>query len=257
MCTDPVPVTIEEQQKRAKAFLQGTQKALPVRFFDTVTSTNTLLKQIAGPDLADGTTFIADRQTAGRGRLGRSFYSPEKTGLYMSTFKQTADAIAAVSCTTACAAAVCMALEEVSGKRFAIKWVNDIYLNEKKVCGILCEKTEGGVVCGIGINLRTPAEGFPQEIQHIAGAVDAVPDGDLLAGRILFHLHDLLEKPDDTYRYYESRMFLKGKMILRNGKSALVTGLDRDYRLCIRYESGEEEQLSTGEVTLHGALLSK
>ena len=125
--------------------------------------------------------LVAESQTAGRGRLGRSFHSPVGTGLYMSILlRPTFSAERALFITTAAAVAVCRAIEQETGLKPQIKWVNDIYLHEKKICGILTEssinfETKGlkWAVLGIGLNLSEPEGGFPEEIRSVAGALFA------------------------------------------------------------------------------------
>ena len=143
-----------------------------------VTSTNTLLKAQAEQGAPEGTVLIAESQTAGKGRLGRHFTSPPGTGIYFSLLlRPHCTAEKSLFITTTAAVAVCEAIEQVTGLNPQIKWVNDIYLNEKKVCGILTEASvdfeNGGLnwaVLGIGINIAVPKEGFPEEIRSIAGA---------------------------------------------------------------------------------------
>ena len=142
-----------------------------------VTSTNTLLKAQAEQGAPEGTVLIAESQTAGKGRLGRHFTSPPGTGIYFSLLlRPHCTAEKSLFITTTAAVAVCEAIEQVTGLNPQIKWVNDVYLNEKKVCGILTEASvdfeNGGLnwaVLGIGINIAVPEEGFPEEIRSIAG----------------------------------------------------------------------------------------
>ena len=144
-----------------------------------VTSTNTLLKAQAEQGAPEGTVLIAESQTAGKGRLGRHFTSPPGTGIYFSLLlRPHCTAEKSLFITTTAAVAVCEAIEQVTGLNPQIKWVNDVYLNEKKVCGILTEASvdfeNGGLnwaVLGIGINIAVPEEGFPEEIRSIAGAI--------------------------------------------------------------------------------------
>jgi BirA family biotin operon repressor/biotin-[acetyl-CoA-carboxylase] ligase len=137
-------------------------------------------------------------QSAGRGRLGRSFYSPGDTGLYMSILLRPAlQPENAVLITCAAAVAVSNAIREVCGEEVQIKWVNDLFLHQKKVCGILTEasfsaQTNGldYAVCGIGVNVYPPENGFPEELASIAGAVCSAPEEglrDRLAAAILRH----------------------------------------------------------------------
>lgn len=148
-----------------------------ILIFQELDSTNRYLKELARQEKPEGTVILAERQSAGRGRLGRSFFSPEDTGIYMSILlrpKLTLEQ--SVRITSMAAVAVARAIEQVCGIRSQIKWVNDIFLNRKKVCGIL---TEAGIdyekgtleyaVLGIGVNVGTME--FPEELRSIATSV--------------------------------------------------------------------------------------
>lgn len=146
---------------------------------EEIPSTNTLLRQYAEEGEEQEMLLLAEHQTGGRGRKGRSFYSPKGTGLYMSLLLHPKVPAGEVHMlTTLAAAATAKALEKISGKAVQIKWVNDILVNGKKVVGILTEAsgtvTDGCfdyVIVGIGINIYEPIGGFPKEIQDVAGAV--------------------------------------------------------------------------------------
>lgn len=150
---------------------------LSIRVVDTAGSTNSVLKTLAEKGAPHGQVLIAKEQTAGRGRLGRSFCSPKDTGLYMSVLlRPRFSAEDALFITTAAAVAVAEAVDRFAESESKIKWVNDVYLSGKKVCGILTEAAmdfeSGGLnyaVCGIGINLS--AERLPKELEAIAGGI--------------------------------------------------------------------------------------
>lgn len=143
---------------------------------DQVTSTNTLVKEKAMNGQGEGYVLFANCQTQGRGRLGRNYHSPKDTGLYFSMLLRPHMTMEEVNrITTIAAVAVAEAIEEIAQVSAKIKWVNDIYINDKKVCGILTEgsfATNGEgmefVVVGIGINVSGPLEGFPVELRDIA-----------------------------------------------------------------------------------------
>jgi BirA family biotin operon repressor/biotin-[acetyl-CoA-carboxylase] ligase len=163
-----------------------------IHVFKSLESTNLTAKKMALDGASSGTVVIAGEQTGGRGRMGRSFYSPPDGGIYMSfILKPQFDAAKSVLITTAASVAVCKAIENITGISCRIKWVNDIYLGEKKICGILTEAVtdfESGhidyIVCGIGINYSTS---FPEELSGIAGALFESPSpvGYLSAGEKL------------------------------------------------------------------------
>ena len=146
-------------------------------YFEELDSTNRYLKELAAKGAQEGTIIIANRQSAGRGRLGRNFFSPEEKGIYMSILLRPDISLErAVLITSMAAVAVAEAIEQVSGIETKIKWVNDIFLNKKKVCGIL---TEAGIdaetgtldyaVLGIGVNVGKMV--FPEELKNIATSV--------------------------------------------------------------------------------------
>ena len=146
--------------------------------FESLDSTNNYLKKLAAEGAAEGTVVIADEQTAGRGRMGRSFASVAGCGIYMSMLLRPADCTpdCAQSLTAVCAVAVCRAIEKVCGRAPGIKWINDLYLRGKKICGILCESSvkNGKVdyaVLGIGLNVTTRIEDFPEELRETAGSL--------------------------------------------------------------------------------------
>lgn len=222
----------------------------PVYLQKEVDSTNLRLKEAARKEeISPPCLLIADRQTMGRGRLGRSFLSPEG-GLYMSLLLHRTEA----PLTVFAAVAVCRAIEEMTPLKPKIKWVNDLFVNGKKVCGILAEGMESQAVLGIGINLKTPEGGFPGV--PVAGALDVETDRLLLARRIAEHLTGMLQNPSDpsVLRDYRERMMLTGKEITyeKDGqqKSARVTGVDEKGGLLVVLPDGTREILFSGEVTL-------
>ena len=246
-----------------------TRSDLEVRFFPTITSTNTVLKQLAAENAPAGLALVAAEQTAGRGRLGRSFYSPSGTGLYLSLLLRPELEAAQAVCLTACAAvAVAESLESLADVHPAIKWVNDLYLGGKKVCGILTEAgldCETGrmsyVVVGIGINTRLPAGDFPPEIRDVAGAVfgdTPIPDlRNRLAALVLDRLMTYAADPasPSLFEAYRRRSLVPGRSIRilapgRDPVPALALGLEPDYALRVRLEDGTEQLLRSGEISI-------
>ena len=250
---------------------------------DTLPSTNTALKAAAADGAPSGTVLIARRQSAGRGRLGRTFLSPQDTGLYMSVLfrpgLRAEDALFLTTCTAvACAEAIDAVRHAagISSDPAKIKWVNDIYLYDRKVCGILAEAAlapDGGTlsyaVIGMGINLLPPQDGFPPELAATAGAVfphsDAVTaDGNFLAAEILRRLHAYLRAPADrTYLdAYRSRSLLDGREILVRPASsvgdteipAIALGIDDRAGLRVRYADDTEETLRSGEMVIDNSV---
>ncbi|MDO5325200.1 MAG: biotin--[acetyl-CoA-carboxylase] ligase [Clostridia bacterium] len=226
-----------------------------VRALRQTDSTNLRLKEAArAGEISAPYVLAADCQTAGRGRLGRSFLSPPGTGLYMSIlFAPPLDADSG-SITILAAVAVCRAIEEMTDLKPKIKWVNDLFVNGKKVCGILAERIGEGVIVGIGVNVKMPVGGFPPEA-GAAGALEREMDRGKLAGRIARHFLDGTKNLSDPaiLNAYRARMALMGREIryTQNGqeKNALVLGVADDGGLMVETEEGPRT-LRTGEVTL-------
>lgn len=161
-------------------YLTSACRHLELHVLPVTGSTNTLLREKARDGAKEGCTVIAGAQTSGRGRLGRNFYSPPDTGVYLSILLRPLSLAPseAVAFTTMAAVAACEAIEKVSGRQAQIKWVNDIFMDGKKVSGILTEaslRPKSGkidsIVLGIGINVYPPENGFPADLGQIAGSV--------------------------------------------------------------------------------------
>ena len=244
-------------------------KALRIQVYKTITSTNTVLKALAAEGAPTGLTLVAGEQTAGRGRMGRSFFSPADSGLYLSLLLRPDMSAMEATRLTACAAvAVAETIEELSGHPAQIKWVNDIFVDDRKVCGILTEASidcENGmmryVIIGLGVNTHVPAGDFPEELRGIAGAAfdaDSIPELRCrLAAGILDRLAAYTEKPDDpaVFEAYKRRSLVLGKAvnILSPGKApvpAQVLDLKEDYSLLVRLPDGSTSRLNSGEVSI-------
>ena len=153
-------------------------KNFDIKIFDTLSSTNDFAKELINSNnFVHGTTIITNSQTKGRGRFARTFFSPANTGIYFSTILKKPLPIKDVSLITLISAiAVCRAITKLTNLNPQIKWINDIYLNNKKICGILVENIcdfnnmkSKAIVSGIGINIST--ENFPKDIQDKAGSI--------------------------------------------------------------------------------------
>lgn len=231
-----------------------------VHVLEEVDSTNTYAKRLAANG-EHSALVVARAQTGGRGRMGRSFYSPADSGVYFSILHRLSVPLAdAVTMTSAAAVAVMRGVRGVCGLQTEIKWVNDLYYRQKKVCGILAESltmADGGVavVIGIGINLRS-AE-LPPELAEIAGtlAADGADEAELIAeiaGELLPSLVDPTERwwLDD----YRQCSCVIGKQItwICNGNRfcGYAEDIDENGALCVRSDTGERQRLQTGEITL-------
>ncbi|MBR2131588.1 MAG: biotin--[Oscillospiraceae bacterium] len=196
---------------------------IPAEVMESVDSTNTEAKRRVWAGLSTPLLLLAKRQTAGRGRMGRTFCSPEGAGLYMSLILFPDCPIAEVlPITSAAAVAVALAIEETTGLSPQIKWVNDVYLHGKKLSGILTEgmippEGQSAVIVGIGINC-TPAA-LPPEVASIATSLadeGGKVDQNLLAARVCDRLLDLYDtlSAQTWLAPYRERSLLDGKRVV-------------------------------------------
>lgn len=250
-------------------YLRDYDNRLNIKVYKTISSTNTVLKKMAADGAPEGTVLVAAEQTAGRGRMNRTFYSPMGTGLYLSILlRPKVRAEESLFITTAAAVAVARVIEDISGKSAGIKWVNDVFVNDRKVCGILTEASfdmeSGGLeyaIPGIGVNVSTPEGGFPNEIKEVATSVfDGMqPPEDAknrIAASIIRCFMEYYENLSEHtfFDEYVRRSIIIGKdiKVLRGGESKVARALsiDSNCNLRVRYENGTEEILSSGEVSI-------
>ena len=207
---------------------QSAGSDFPLILLDSVDSTNNYAKKLVIDGCTEGTMIIADRQTSGRGRNGKSFYSPSGTGLYVSYIFSCCENLHNIQYVTmAAAVAAAEAVEACSKDHVRIKWFNDLYSESGKIGGILTEATfdletmsPDKIITGIGINCRT--ESFPDDLKEKAGSLsDPALSRNRLAGELYKHLNTLMHSPDlkhitDAYRSYS---LLSGREItyLHNG----------------------------------------
>ncbi len=244
-------------------YLNCDIKGENVHIFDSIDSTNSYCKKLGQEGCASPILVVADRQTNGRGRLGRSFFSPMGTGIYMSILQSAKTlAIPFSLLTVAAGTAVCAELENICNKEFKIKWVNDIFADGKKVCGILAESViapnntcPSAVVVGIGINISTPD--FPEEIENIAGSVnpDDVTRNEIISRVINKFLEICREySAKKLIDEYKSHSLVLGKKIsfAQNGKAytAVAKDINSHGNLIVETTDGEIITLKSGEVSL-------
>ncbi len=251
-----------------------------IQIHDVLDSTNRVARELDAADVADKPSLIiANEQTKGRGRLGRTFWSPPSSGLYMTlAFRPDFGLDKAMLITTFAAVAVCRALEAVTGTHPKIKWVNDIYLNGKKVCGIMTEAQsnfETGnidkIILGTGVNCFEAS--LPEDLKDIATHI-ANPKKEFtraqLAAAIVNQFYACLAEPDSgrLIREYKNRSFILGEQIViyntitgqspdRNtsgGVRARAIDIDSNGGLVVEYMEGrrmrEMETITTGEVSI-------
>ena len=248
-----------------RRWLTAKEIGRELEIHERLDSTNNRAKALAAAGAPHGTAVIADSQSGGRGRLGRSFFSPEHSGIYLTVILRPDCAPEQASLLTSLAAvAAARAVEKVSGADVKIKWVNDLYLNGKKICGILTEAglgLEAGrleyAVVGIGINVNRMV--FPPELQEIATSVGnetgTVPDRNRLIAEILNELDALYGDLETGAFLAESRkrsnVIGRTVTVIEGGRQYPARALDIDGqgRLVIETETGKV-CLNYGEVSL-------
>lgn len=247
-------------EQRIKTILNNHPWAARVRCEETAASTNDIVKILAAQGAPEGTAVFAERQTAGRGRLGRSFYSPAETGLYFSVLlRPERPARELLDLTARVAVCVRRAISEVCGVEVCIKWVNDLCLNGKKIGGILTELTGGtnpAAVVGVGINCNQPE--FPQELSGIAGSVfsgsGVTVDRETLAAACLRQLSALYDTDWlAEYRAYCVSLQKPVKILSAQGeREAFAEDVTDTAALLVRYPDGSREEIFSGEVSVRG-----
>lgn len=234
--------------------------AVQVIYYPTIDSTNTQAKRLINEGVQNDLLIISEEQTNGRGRQGKSFYSPALTGIYMTLVTHPMTALTnAVTATTAAAVAVCRAIENLTDIEPKIKWVNDVYVNDKKVCGILTEavtdfetQTVTSVIIGIGMNIKTLD--FPGDVENAASLGVEVKRHRLIAA-ITNQLYRVLNGSiDDFISYYRSHSMIIGKRInfIKNSRVTPATALEIDETggLVVQLENGEVTTLRSGEISV-------
>lgn len=253
---------------KIKLFLNSSlRERVALNVIEKTSSTNDLAKEYARRNEKEGFCVIAGEQSAGKGRLGRSFFSPGDTGVYLSLLlKPCLKPDQAVMITTAAAVAVCRALEQLGVSETGIKWVNDVFINNKKICGILTEASFNAqnnsldyAILGVGINIYEPVGGFPDEIKNIAGAVFSDKSADIRNKFAAYFLNEFFgfydkigQKPH--VEEYIGRNFVVGKEIAvicgDSRKNAFAKGINDACELEIVYDNGEKAFLNSGEISV-------
>lgn len=246
-----------------KSYMSDKAKCLDLIVLDKVDSTNNEAKRMIANSFSGHALIVSNEQTNGRGRLGRDFYSPKNTGVYMSfLFSHSVKTSKAILSTTAAAVAVVRAVESLTNLKPMIKWVNDVYIENKKVCGILTEAVtdfETGlvqnVVVGIGINTST--EDFPDELKNSAVSLNwnGLSRNRLtaeVANRFIEICSDLDNK--SYLKTYRERSLIIGQSIdfyKNNVKyNAVAVDIDDNGGLIVKLPNGLTEVLNSGEITV-------
>lgn len=241
------------EKQRILTFYKGQT---PIEFYEEVKSTNDLAKELQEKENGNK-VYVAKRQTNGKGRFNRVF-SSENGGIYLSYLFKNVPKEKVRFITPYCAVACAKALEKIVKDDIKIKWVNDLYSCNKKICGILCESKLLGnladyVICGIGINVNT--QSFSEELQNKASSLylnySKFFDSSLICAEVIKNLdefnYNFNEK--NLLNEYRSRSYLDDKKVVYEGKDYCVKKIDDDFSLII-YNDFEEIKLSAGEVSL-------
>lgn len=240
--------------------------------FDTIDSTNNYAKKLAMAGGLDGTAIVANEQTSGRGRRGRTFQSPKDSGIYFTMlYKPDVLPQEAINFTAYVAVAICDGIEAACGVRPGIKWTNDIVLGDKKLAGILTEMSLEGetgslqyIVTGIGVNVHQKKEDFPGELQSIATSLLIGTGRQVSRGRLAAEMINAMgamyaswkgDKGDYWQRYRDSCLTLGREVrLVRDGAetTAYAEDLAEDFGLIVRYPDGTREKIVAGEVSVRG-----
>jgi BirA family biotin operon repressor/biotin-[acetyl-CoA-carboxylase] ligase len=251
-----------------RPFLSEKETAGKITIYPSLESTNKTAKELAISGGEHGTVIMADCQTAGKGRYGRDFFSPPGHGIYMSFILRPSRRnwiIAPTLVTSYAAVSVCEAIETTTGKKPRIKWVNDVFLNGKKICGILTEGVtdlESGnmqwMVAGIGINFQTPDTGFPEDIKHTAGSVFSGAKPTITRNRLAAEITNRMLVFEDRWEdkpifpEYKKRLMMLGEKVIVTGLNkpfeATAIDIDDTGRLMVKKEDGEILSLASGEI---------
>lgn len=237
--------------------------------FDKIDSTNTRLKNMAKSGAKEFLVLATDMQSEGRGRLGKTFFSPKGCGVYFSLLLKPSIKLSdSVFITVAAAVSVRRAIKKLLNIETEIKWVNDIYYNGKKLCGILTEAISIGnslssAVLGIGINIKTPKEGYPEEFAYkttsISEIIPSLPDdfNNMLIAEVLNQfdiLYDNLEKKEYIKEYKLSSCILGKKIDVLSGEfkgeTFLACDIDENACLVVCAQDGSYITLSSGDVSI-------
>ena len=243
-----------------------------ILYFDTIDSTNTRAKELAAQGAPHGTVLIANHQTGGRGRMGRTFVSPAGSGIYLSVIlRPNCPPTELMHLTCASAVAMCDAVEHAAHFRPGIKWTNDLVWQSKKLGGILTElgiRPDGitdYAIVGIGINCCQEADDFPPEIRTMATSLRAISpknvDRAQVAAAMIESLYamaqSLLTGKEPMMNHYRQDCITLGKEVslttadgtIRYGKAL---SLDDDGGLVVRFNNGQVETVAFGEISVRG-----
>lgn len=254
----------QESESRLKFCLRNSAFVRDTVELAETDSTNRVAKELARSGAPEGTLVVAERQSAGKGRLGRSFFSPEG-GIYMSmVLRPQIPAEDALLVTTCAAVATARAIERISGCTTGIKWVNDIFVKGRKVCGILAEaglspvsECPDYVILGIGINVKK--QSVPEELKNIVGCLEDTTEGPVVKEELISAvweefgaLYETLSTAVYMEEYKERSIVLNRKVTVlapEGDYRAVAKDIDKKGHLIVERE-GKEISLSSGEVSV-------
>ncbi|MBS6535116.1 biotin--[acetyl-CoA-carboxylase] ligase [Peptoniphilus harei] len=248
--------------------LREELKDIDIIVFDEIDSTNTEAKRkLYSQDVKDFTVIVSDMQKGGRGRTGKSFASPKGSGVYFSIVlhpKDFFDFSYFDLITVKAAVSVAQGIKEATGEQAEIKWVNDLFINGKKICGILSEldadfesRSVKSVIVGIGINVNEPKDDSFKDLKDIAGYIGT----DVIRNEILssilnaFYENNYNRSDEEIIDYYKTHSLVIGKDLTfeLNGKKYSAVGYDINEKGNLIVDTGEEKiTLSSGEVSIKG-----
>lgn len=233
-----------------------------IDLYDCVSSTNTLMKELAKAGSQEFSVIISEQQSGGRGRMGRSFHSPKGSGVYMSILLRPNERLNPLYITSYAAVCCARAFEKLSNKLAYIKWVNDIYVDGRKVCGILTESSLGEnayAILGIGVNVNMPDGGFPDDIKDRAGALFEKEKEYMREKVIAEIINEFITAynkcgKDEMLKEYRQKSIVTGKRIdvIENGavEQATAIGIDDEFALIVKKDDGKLYTLNSGDVSI-------
>lgn len=249
-------------------YLSSELKDIPIYYYNSISSTNDCAKQLAKEGVPEYTLVIADTQTNGKGRMGRTFISPSGTGVYMSVVLYPKTTLKTSQLITSCVAVgISKAIDNLCHSNSKIKWVNDIFLNDKKISGTL---TEGAIdfetnsfkyaIVGTGINVRSTKNIFDDNLLEIATSIEDVTGLQISRSRLIaevlnnmyIELNHIEKK--SFIKEYVKRSLIIGKEIIvdENGSETLAKaiGIDRNAGLIVKFLDGTTKTLNSGEARI-------
>ena len=264
----------EAQEDRIRSLLHNYAKDIDIEIVKEIDSTNDELKRQAINGQGEIKLLIAESQTKGKGTKGRAFFSPAGSGCYLSFLLRPKYSVEECTLlTTVAATATALAIESATsnlqrttGKKTQIKWVNDVYIDRKKVAGILTEasfKKDGSgldyIIIGIGVNINPPNDGFPAEIENIATSITTEEPlyiknaliAQIANGIVFFYKY--LQKHLFIPEYKKRLFFLGEEITVTQGNEtyqATAVDIDSMCRLIVKTEDGEEKTLQSGEISI-------